>query len=179
MKQVVYIIIIATIFTVSLSVYKTFIAITHPIKYNEEINLYAKEYDLNPSLVASVINVESSYKPKAKSNKNAIGLMQMQLKTANYLNDLYNLNEINEKDLFDEKTNIKYGCLYLKYLQNKFQDDFTSLAAYNAGETRVRVWLNDENYSKDKKTLINIPYKETKNYLIKIKSNLKFYNKYY
>ena len=62
---------------------------------------------------------------------------------------------------------------------DKFEDKYTAIAAYNAGETRVRTWLNDEQYSIDKKTLNYIPYKETANYIKKIKLNEKFYQKVY
>ena len=59
----------------------------------------------------------------------------------------------------------------------KFDDKFTALAAYNAGETRVRSWLNSTEFSSDKKTLKTIPFEETRNYVEKIKENIKFYKK--
>ena len=62
---------------------------------------------------------------------------------------------------------------------NKFEDIYTSLAAYNAGETRVRSWLKSNEFSSDSKTLLNIPYVETKNYVKKIKNNINFYKKIY
>ena len=106
--------------------------------------------------------------------------MQVKLDTAQYISDLYNLGEtIQENDLLTAEKNIEYGCRYLKYLINKFENTFTALIAYNAGETRVMVWLKDENFSTDGKSIYNIPYKETKNYIEKIKKNMKFYEKIY
>lgn len=179
MKFYAFLILILSSFAFSLACYKTYQALTHPIKYENEIETYAEIYNLDCAIVASLINVESSYNPKAKSNKNAIGLMQIKLDTANYLNDLNNTESINEKELFDAETNIKYGCEYLRYLINKFDDINTSIAAYNAGETRVRSWLNNSQYSLDGKTLNQIPYAETKQYINKIKNNLKFYKQVY
>ncbi len=178
MKHCAVILIIGFIFTLCLAGYKTFLSLTHPIKYQNEIVYYAKEYNLEPEIVASIINIESSYNKKAKSNKDAIGLMQIKLDTANYLNELYYKPSISENQLFDATTNIKYGCMYLRYLLNKFEDLNTTLCAYNAGETRVRSWLNSD-YSTNGKTLNKIPYTETKNYLIKFKENYKFYKKIY
>lgn len=179
MKKWAILILIGFVLTISLAGYKTFLSLTHPIKYASEIEYYSQKYNLDPGLVASVVNVESSYKTKAKSNKNAIGLMQIKLSTANYLNNINLTNEISESDLFKPTTNLDYGCMYLRYLINKFDDTTTALCAYNAGETRVRSWLKSGIYSLDGKTLNYIPYLETRNYIEKINSNLKFYNKVY
>ena len=65
------------------------------------------------------------------------------------------------------------------YLLDKFLDPTTALAAYNAGETRVRSWLSGGICSLDGKTLNYIPYKETRNYVEKINENIKFYKKIY
>ena len=159
--------------------YKTFLSLSHPVRFKNDIIYFAEKNMLSPTVVASVINVESSYKKNAMSNKKAIGLMQIKLDTANYLNDINNTEHISETQLFDAKTNIEYGCMYLSYLVEKFEDIYTSLAAYNAGETRVRSWLKSEEFSADGKTLIYIPYKETANYIEKIKKNIKFYQKIY
>ena len=69
--------------------------------------------------------------------------------------------------------------MYLNYLFKKFKDTNTVLASYNAGETVVRSWLHNTNYSTDKITLQNIPFLETKNYIKKINNNLKFYKLYF
>ena len=103
--------------------------------------------------------------------------MQIKLETANYLNDIEKKKHITEEDLFIPEINIEYGCKYLRYLINKFEVPSTALAAYNAGETRVRSWLKTTEFSLDGKTLINIPYEETKNYVKKVNNNMKFYKK--
>lgn len=173
------ILIFSTLFTVLLGGYFLLESITHPIKYQNEIIIASKKYNLDPILIASIINVESYYNPRAKSNKNAIGLMQIKLSTANYMNELDNRDNIDENDLFSIETNIDYGCQYMRYLLDKFADPTTALAAYNAGETRVRSWLNGGVCSLDGKTLSYIPYKETRNYIEKINKNMKFYKKIY
>lgn len=177
MKKITIILIAFVMFAICLAGYKTFLSLTHPIRFQNEILEASKIYKIEPELIASVINVESSFKENSKSNKNAIGLMQIKLSTANYLDDLNAQNHITENELFAPQTNIEYGCEYLRYLINKFEDIFTALAAYNAGETRVRSWLSSSDFSDDKITFKNIPYEETKNYVKKIKSNLKFYEK--
>ena len=91
MKFSALILILFSIFTFCLAGFKLYQVHTHPIKFKDEIIFYANENELIPELVASVINVESSFNPESKSNKNAIGLMQIKLSTANYLNDLKHL----------------------------------------------------------------------------------------
>lgn len=178
MKKWAVVLLVAYCATICLAGYFCLVAIAHPIKYVDEINVAAKKYTLPPYLIASVINVESGYDKNAESNKDALGLMQIKLSTANYLIDYFKLDEtLEEKSLFNAKTNIRYGGMYLKYLLDKFGDVNTALAAYNAGETRVRVWLNSEQYSNGK-TLKNIPYKETKDYVEKVNKNIKFYKKW-
>ncbi len=163
-------------FTLFFAAYKTYMSVTHPLKYGDIIIENALALDLSPALVASVINVESGFNKNAVSNKNAIGLMQLKDDTVKYLIEHYKLSDENV-NLFDEKTNIKFGCLYLNYLIKKFQNINTALASYNAGETRVRVWLGDKNFSIDGISLNNIPFEETKNYVKKVNENLKFYDK--
>jgi len=179
MKIGAWLIIVFSCFSFMLSAYNLFNVATHPLKFKEEIIFYSKENDLSPTLIASVINVESSFKKDAKSNRNAIGLMQIKLSTANYLNTLNNQAEISEKELFSPSINIKYGCEYLKYLINKFNSIDTALAAYNSGETRVRSWLKSETYSLDGINLKYIPYEETNNYVKKVNKNIDYYKQFF
>ncbi|MBQ8430848.1 MAG: transglycosylase SLT domain-containing protein, partial [Clostridia bacterium] len=67
---------------------------------------------------------------------------------------------------------MEIGTIYLKYLIAKFDNFYTAIASFNAGETIVRNWLKNKEYSNDGKTLFYIPYTETRNYLKKIKNNI-------
>lgn len=163
----------------------------YPIRFEEEIKNASKEFNVDKALIASVINAESHFRSDVVSNKGAVGLMQIMPSTASWLAKKlvkekgYTLNGKEEKSikfvsfkneyLFDEKTNITLGSFYLSYLLNKFKDVDVAICAYNAGEGIVKKWLEDENYSKDGKSLKKIPYSETRNYLKKVKLNLEIY----
>ncbi|MBR1988462.1 MAG: lytic transglycosylase domain-containing protein [Clostridia bacterium] len=179
MRKYAIILLLSAFFTFSLAGYKLFLVATHPVKYQKEIVIASQKYNLDPSLVAGVIKVESFYNQYAKSNKNACGLMQVKLSTAEYMSDIYNIAQPNDYSLYHVENNIEYGCAYLNYLSKKFSNLDTILAAYNAGETTVRNWLNNPEYSIDGKTLKKIPYKETENYIKKVKINMKFYMRIY
>lgn len=150
--------------------------VLYPLKYKEEILAYSTLYNLDPLLVSSLINVESSFNKNAVSNKGAKGLMQLTDSTATYIAVMLGEDFF---DLFDAKTNIRYGSFYLSYLLNKFGNVKTALASYNAGEGNVKSWLKNPNYSDDGITLKNIPFIETDNYLKKIYKSLEKYQKLY
>jgi len=179
MKLSAFILIFFSCVAFALSGFYLFLSYTHPLKFEHEILTISKDYNFHPELIASLINAESSFNEKAKSNKGAIGLMQIKLTTANYVSSLNNENKINESELFSPSINIKIGCQYLKYLLNKFKNLDTALAAYNAGETRVREWLKSGIYSTDEIKLNFIPFIETREYVKKINKDIKFYKKYF
>ena len=76
--------------------------------------------------------------------------------------------------------NIKMGCFYLKYLIERYNGDIdVALAAYNAGPANVDRWLLDKKYSEDGKKLKSIPYKETREYVLKVNKQWKKYKEIY
>jgi hypothetical protein len=107
----------------------------------------AKNYDVNPLLVDSLIQVESNYNPSAVSPKGAQGLMQLMPATA---------QRFGVTDSFDPKQNIEAGVRYLRLLQDTCQDDRLAIAAYNAGEKAVAKYGDVP------------PYAETINYVAKV-----------
>ena len=139
-----------------------------PKKYNEYVEKYSKEYDLNENLVYAVIRAESNFDYEATSRKYAKGLMQITDATGLWAMQEMGLNDITPEKLYDPETNIMIGCWYLRKLTDQFNNTDTALAAYNAGSGNVSKWLNDENYSKDGVTLYKIPYGETDKYTKKI-----------
>jgi hypothetical protein len=107
----------------------------------------AKNLDVSPLLVDSVIQVESNYNPYAISPKGAQGLMQLMPDTA---------RRFGVTNSFDPQQNVEGGIRYLKFLQETFQDDRLAVAAYNAGEKAVAKYKNVP------------PYRETVDYVAKV-----------
>lgn len=168
-------------FTIILSVVLSFVAVllvynicSYPLKYKDSIIKYSSEFNLNPSLVASVINSESGFRKDVVSSKGAVGLMQLKPETAVYMADSLG-EKLDTSTLTDSDTNIRLGCCYLEYLINKFENETVVLASYNAGEGVVARWLKDKSYSKDGKTLDYIPYKETQKYVNNVLSAKSIY----
>ena len=148
----------------------------YPLKYKAEIYRYADEFNLERALVFAVVKTESDFDDRAVSPVGAIGLMQITEKTGEYVAEKL---DVKEYDLFSPNINIRFGCYYIKYLIERFEKVDTALIAYNAGEGNVEKWLADNNYSKDGKTLITTPFKETNAYILKIEKNFSKYKKLY
>ena len=153
-------------------------SIAYPKKYENYIEQVCSKFDISQALFYSLIKAESGFNPSAKSHAGAIGLTQLLPSTAEYICIKNNI-DYSTIDLYDSFDNIYIGAMYLKYLIKKFNTIYTAVAAYNAGETTVRNWLKDSRYSYDQISLYNIPYKETSNYIKKIKNNEKIYREFY
>ena len=164
--------IILSVFTLATSCF-ALVNTFFPRKYLSEISLLCEGLKIKPALVLAVIKAESSFKKDKISDKGAIGLMQIMPDTAKYISDTFFAGE--NYDLLSENDNLLYGVTYINYLYGKFPQTSVMLCAYNAGEGRVTSWLNKKEYSKDGKSLSNIPFKETENYLKKVNLYFKIY----
>jgi hypothetical protein len=98
--------------------------------YRELVEAAAERYSVDADLITSVIAVESNFDPKAKSRRDARGLMQLLPETA---------ARLGVKDVYDPKENIDAGTRYLRDLLQKYGNNLVlALAAYNAGPERVQ-----------------------------------------
>lgn len=156
------------------------IKVTHPFKYEETIRNYAREYRLDPLLVAAVINVESKFDPNAESSKGAKGLMQLLDDTALWGSEIIGLKDFSVQQLFVPETNIRIGCWYLARLMDQYDGDkILALAAYNGGSGNVAKWLQDPALSHEGKTLESIPFPETEAYVERVVKQMDTYHELY
>ncbi|MFN2441838.1 MAG: lytic transglycosylase domain-containing protein [Thermoanaerobaculia bacterium] len=126
-------------------------AFFHSIPFGSIIHEKAQKYEVDPALVAAVIEQESRFKPRARSHRGARGLMQLMPATGKWMG---------ARDLYDPEQNIDAGVRYLKYLEERFDGNRTKiLAAYNAGEGNVRKYGGVP------------PFRETRTYVKKVASN--------
>jgi len=116
--------------------------------YAEIIAAASEAHGVNPMLVRALIQVESKFRPTARSRKGAMGLMQLMPSTA---------REYNVRNPFEPKANIEAGIKHLRTLIDRFGSSVElALAAYNAGPGAVEKFNGVP------------PYRETRNYVTRI-----------
>jgi hypothetical protein len=121
------------------------------IPYGELIYEKAKKYDVDPALVAAVIEQESRFKPRARSHVGARGLMQLMPRTGRWMG---------ARDLYSPEQNVDAGVKYIKYLDKRFHGDVKKIiAAYNGGEGNVQRYGGVP------------PFRETRQYVKKVMKN--------
>ena len=114
--------------------------VRYPLKYEQIVRGHARNYQLDPALLAAVIYQESKFRPDAKSSSGAIGLMQLQPETAKGIAIRTGGSRFQTSDLYVPELNVRYGSWYLRHLLDKYDDEETALAAYNAGQRNVDEW---------------------------------------
>lgn len=162
-----FILCIIIVITCAKPLYTLLMKALYPLRYEEYILEYTKEYNLDEYLVMALIKAESNYIYDAHSGV-ATGLMQITDETATWIAEKMSI-EFSKADIKNPKININMGCYYLRYLLDYYtQDQTLALCAYNAGMGNVNKWLSDKEYSKDGKVLNKIPFEETRQYIEKI-----------
>lgn len=128
--------------------------------YNDLISAASSKYGMPESLIKAVIDVESSFNPKAGSSAGAKGLMQLMDGTAAGLG---------VSNSYDPAQNIDGGTKYLSYQLKHYNNNVkTALAAYNAGPGRLqRLGISNDEELMAK---FNQLPKETQNYIGKIEA---------
>jgi soluble lytic murein transglycosylase-like protein len=121
---------------------------SNAVPFGDLIHEKAQKYDVDPALVAAVVETESRFKAKAHSQVGARGLMQLMPKTGRWLG---------ASNLYDPEQNVDAGVKYLKYLDSRFDGNLKkTIAAYNAGEGNVRRYNGVP------------PFRETRGYVKKV-----------
>lgn len=160
----------------------------------------SRRFNLEPALIYSIIETESSFNPYAVSRAPAYGLMQIVPSTAG--RDVYRL--LNQRDgmpnsqmLFNPATNIEYGAAYLSILSSRYlkaikdpkTKEFCMIAAYNTGAGNVlKAFSSNRSVAMEKINSMNstqvyqhlrrnLSSAEARNYVLKVSRNKQKYQK--
>jgi len=112
----------------------------YPLRYESIVRAHARNYDLQPTLLAAVIYTESRFDADARSSAGAVGLMQLLPDTARGIATRTGGDRFVVADLVDPELNVRYGSWYLRNLLDRYDDLETALAAYHAGQGNVDRW---------------------------------------
>ena len=137
------------------------------------------KYDVPFTL--AIARQESEFEPNSVSSARAYGMMQMIDATAKATARKHGLTYSRSRMLGDEYYAARMGSLHLNDLLDRYDGSYImSAAAYNAGPTRVRQWV--ERFG-DPRTgdidpidwMESIPFSETRNYVQRVMENMQVY----
>jgi soluble lytic murein transglycosylase-like protein len=136
---------------------------------------------IEPALVWAIMREESHYQVDARSSAGALGLLQLMPETAAQLAEEANLESFETEDLFDPKTNIRLGSIYLSQLHERFDGRLSAaIGSYNAGPRSVSNWLSGGGSQlEDDVWVENIPYDQTRKYVKRVLRSLHTYKVFY
>jgi soluble lytic murein transglycosylase len=97
----------------------------------------SNRHGYDPLFVQAIVEVESTCRPAARSQAGAVGLIQVKPSTARAVAERNGMNWEGSGALTRPAFNVQVGLQYLAQLEERFQDSYLAVAAYNLGPTRV------------------------------------------
>ncbi len=183
MKQMIILIILLAVILVLFKIVRVqdiVLKKIYPITYQEYVEKYSTQNDVDKYMIYAIIKAESNFKPEVKSQSKAIGLMQLLEETAVEMSNSIENQTVTEEELYQPEINIKLGTSYYAYLLKHYKgNNILALTAYNAGMGNVDTWIKTGVIQSDGSDIENIPYKETNNYVRKILRDYQLYLKLY
>lgn len=156
-------------------------------RYNEIISTQSKVYKLDPNLVWSVIYEETYFSAWKIGAADEVGLMQVTPTVAREWAKETGFQEFEKRTaenvvefLRDPQRNIQVGCWYLEKLRTNYRnypaETAMTLAAYNAGASRVTEWSKSKEQAaqmSEQEFINNINISTTKAYVTSILERFK------
>jgi soluble lytic murein transglycosylase-like protein len=154
--------------------------ILFPLAYWDAIRTEAERRGHDPYLLASIIRQESGFEPTTVSNAGAVGLMQIMPEEVSRIAEGGGLGTMRRDDLFDPQKNIAAGAAeFSQKLAAMNDNSILAIAAYNAGETAVRRWMERTPADDLDFFIESIPYAETRLYVKTVTRNRHEYRRIY
>jgi soluble lytic murein transglycosylase len=129
--------------------------------------------ELPRALIYATMRQESGFQPEVVSRAGAVGLMQLMPDLAAKLAGKL----VTQPMLRTPETNIALGVEEMAALAEEFDGVYPlSIAAYNAGKTRVRRWLKESRRMELDRFVERIPFNETRNYVRRVTTHYARYS---
>ena len=157
----------------------SFWRLLYPMPWRRELERNAKLNGLDPYIVAGLVRQESEFNPQALSGAQAYGLTQLLPSTGRGLLKAPR-KRFRATVLFNPEVNLRLGTTYLKIMYDANMGHWErTLAAYNAGGSRVENWMGWGQYREPAEFIESIPFSETRNYVLAVLRNASMYRKLY
>jgi soluble lytic murein transglycosylase len=154
--------------------------VTFPFPYRELVRREAREWGVDPIVLAAIIRQESAFKADIVSRAGAIGLMQLMPPTGAQLARAHGPRPFYEGALTRPEVNLHLGAAFFVEMSARYDDDLPLvLSAYNAGPTRANRWRLFPEASDPLRFTERIPFDETRGYVKSVRRNLGLYRALY
>jgi soluble lytic murein transglycosylase len=144
---------------------------TYPMPWRSIVDEHRA--DLPRALVYATMRQESGFRPEVISRAGAVGLMQLMPEIATKLAG----KPVTRYMLRVPETNIALGLEEMAVLAAEFDRVYPlSIAAYNAGKSRVKRWLKESRRMELDRFVERIPFNETRNYVRRVTTHYARYS---
>lgn len=152
----------------------------YPMPYQDAINRAAKEFNVDPRYLAAMMREESHFRKTVASPAGARGLMQVMPETGRWIAQNIGMKSFDTKMLLDPEVNIRFGAWYIRFLLDRFGDDFALVSgAYNAGAGRMGEWRERFQNNDLDEFIEQLPYDETRRHIKKVMHTYDVYRALY
>jgi soluble lytic murein transglycosylase len=156
------------------------VELLYPAPYAESLIEYAPARGVDPRFVLSIMRQESRFRPEAKSNAAARGLLQFIPSTSNQMAEQLGLTDFRQDDLYNPRMAVLFGSQYMGNLFRQFPDMPQAVAAsYNGGEDNVARWTARARSNDPDRYVLEIGFTQSKDYVYKVLPNYWVYQTLY
>jgi soluble lytic murein transglycosylase len=151
----------------------------YPLVFEGPLTREAQRHQLDPALVAALVRQESSFEPRATSRVGARGLMQIMPTVGRQLARAEEYHLWDAALLYQPDVSLELGTAHLAGLLSGYAHVSHALAAYNAGSSRAKRWLEKAGTEDPEIFVERIPFRETRDYVRIILRNRELYRSMY
>jgi soluble lytic murein transglycosylase len=149
--------------------------LAYPVPDMELLAGAAKRAGLEPAIVAAIVRQESGFNPRATSGAGARGLMQIMPEVAQQIARAQRIPEWTTGLLYQPEVSFAFGAGHLQAALGQYSDLPRALAAYNAGGSRVRRWMQRSGTADPEVFTERISFPETRDYVRIVQRNRDLY----
>jgi len=154
------------IYTMGKTDYRDDIQLRFPLPMKDKVEAWSSKQSIEPALTYAIIRRESAFMADARSHMGALGLMQIQPRTARTVARNMHVKYRGKHSLLSADTNLKLGTGYLNQMLKRLNNQYAlATAAYNAGPHRVQAWLPETQPMEAIRWIETIPFSETREYV--------------
>ncbi|MEO1133040.1 MAG: transglycosylase SLT domain-containing protein [Cyanobacteria bacterium J06639_1] len=134
-----------------------------PMHHFKMLDDSARQFGINPLLMAGLIRQESRFEPEIASYVGALGLTQVMPETGQWISGQIGQGQY---DLKNPADNLRFGSFYLDYTHRRnAENSMLAVAGYNGGPHNVDKWVQRYGLADLDVFVESIPFPETRKYV--------------